>query len=322
MSISRVYRLLRMITMLQGSRKYTAAELARELEVSRRTIFRDLNMLEMAHIPYYFDPEKGGYQINRTFFLPPVNLTLPEALAMLMLTGRLRGASRLPLLTHASRAAVKLESALPESIRQHVGSVIDNLQASLGPLARHEGLEPTFEQLASALVERKVCRLVYISLFEKKQIVAYVHPLRLAFHGRAWYLLAYSASHGEVRTFKLARIRRLTVTDRTFQPPPPEKVRDHFGSAWSMIPEGTVHDVQVHFDRPVASNVAEVQWHPSQRVQWNDDGSAEFFVRVDGLGEIAWWVLGYGRHAEVVVPAALRKNVADSARAMATRYET
>ena len=54
MSTSRVYRLLRLITLLQGTKKYTAGDLAAELEVSRRTVFRDLNMLEMAHIPYYF----------------------------------------------------------------------------------------------------------------------------------------------------------------------------------------------------------------------------------------------------------------------------
>ncbi|NLW86197.1 MAG: HTH domain-containing protein, partial [Planctomycetes bacterium] len=53
MSISRVYRILRIITILQGSRGYTADELASELDVSRRTVFRDLNMLEMARIPYY-----------------------------------------------------------------------------------------------------------------------------------------------------------------------------------------------------------------------------------------------------------------------------
>ena len=320
MSISRVYRLLRMITMLQGSRTYSPGQLADELEVSRRTVFRDLNMLEMARIPYFFDEEKRGYRVNPNFFLPPVNLTLPEALAMLLLAGRLRGTGRLPLLAHASRAAVKLEAALPASIREHVGTVLDNLQASLGPLSRHEGLEAVFEELASAIVQRQVCRLVYISLHERKQLTLHARPYRLMFHGRAWYVLAHSEEHGELRTLKLLRIRKCTVLERTFPPPPPEQLQGYFGGAWSMIPEGRSYDVRVHFDRKVASNVAEVQWHPTQRVQWNDDGSVEFQARVDGLGEIAWWVLGYGPFAEVVAPPALREAVAGSARAMAARY--
>ncbi len=320
MSVSRVYRLLRVITLLQGTKGYTASELALELDVSRRTVFRDLNMLEMARIPYYFDEESGAYRINKHFFLPPINLTLPEALAMLVLTGRLRGASRLPLLSHGARAAVKMENALPDSIRRHVGSVIDQVHMSLGPLSRHEGLEGMFDELSAAAAERKVCKLVYLSFAERKQVTMTVHPLRLMFQGRAWYLLAHSTTHGELRTFKLARIRKLTVTDRTFTPPPAEKVDKHFGQAWSMIPEGKLHDVHLRFDRKMAGNVAEVQWHASQRVQWNDDGSMDFHVRVDGLGEISWWVLGYGATAEVISPPPLRKMIVDAAGQLLARY--
>ena len=60
MSTSRIYRLLKLITLLQQRRSYTATELAQELEVSKRTVFRDLNVLEMAQIPYFFDPATGG----------------------------------------------------------------------------------------------------------------------------------------------------------------------------------------------------------------------------------------------------------------------
>jgi len=185
MSISRVHRLLRLITILQSGRSYSANELADELEISRRTVFRDLNMLEMAHIPYYFDPDSGGYKISEHFFLPPVNLTLPEALSMLLLAGRMRGTGKLPLLAHGARAAVKLESVLPAPIRQHLGSVLDHVSVSVGPTSRHEGLDATFDELAGAIAARKACRIVYISFHERKQIETVVHPLRLAFLGRA-----------------------------------------------------------------------------------------------------------------------------------------
>jgi predicted DNA-binding transcriptional regulator YafY len=117
MSVSRIYRILRLITLLQSGRGWSATELARELEVSRRTVFRDLNTLEMARIPYFFDPETGGYRITRNFFLPPVNLTAGEALALLVLTGRLRGPANAALLPEAGRAAMKLQSALPAALR-------------------------------------------------------------------------------------------------------------------------------------------------------------------------------------------------------------
>jgi len=320
MQVSRIYRILRLITMLQSGRSYKAADLASELQVSRRTIFRDLNVLEMAHIPYYFDTENRTYRINRHFFLPPLNLTLTEALALLLLTRRLSGASGLPLLSQGAKAALKLESALPHAVREHVGSMIGRMGMHLPPAARHEGMEAMFDELAGAVAARRICRIVYISFHEQKQIVATVHPLRLVFRSRAWYLIAHSARHKEVRTFKLSRIRKLTVTERTFTPDDDVGVDEHFGDAWGMIPEGKLHNIHLHFEKKVAGNVAEVQWHRSQRVEWNDDGSIEYYVRVDGLGEISWWLLGYGDQVEVIAPAELRRRVRRIAANVAAKY--
>ena len=320
MSVSRIYRLLRLITMLQTRRDYTADELARELDVSRRTIFRDLNMLEMARIPYYFDTERGGYRISKHFFLPPINLTLTEALAMLMLTGRLRGARELPLISQGARAAMKVESALPAGIRRHIGSVIDRLHVSMAPASRHEGLDAMVDEIIGAIAGRHVCKIIYISFHDKKQIATTIRPLHLLFMGRAWYVLAHAAKFGEVRMFKLGRIRKLTVTTKTFSEPAGVDLDDHFGLAWQMIPEGTVYDVHLHFEPKVAANVAEVNWHRTQRVEWNDDGSIEFRVSVDGLGEIMWWILGYGDQVEVISPPALRGRLFEKASALVSTY--
>ena len=318
--VSRVYRLLRLITMLQSGRSYTVNELARELDVTRRTVFRDLNMLEMARVPYYFDAEEKRYRIREHFFLPPINLTLTEALALLALTGRLRTSSQVPLLGQSARAAMKLESALPPALRRDVGALVEGLSVRLRPTARHRGLDAMFDDLAVAVAARRVCRMVYISFQERKQLALVVHPLRLVFVQRAWYLIAYSVRHREVRTFKLGRVRKLTVTRSTFRSPADADAETHFGDAWCMIPEGKLYDVHLHFEPKVAGNVAEVHWHRSQRVEWNDDGSMEFHVRVDGLGEITWWVLGYGDQVEVVGPAPLRRRVAAVAKAVAQRH--
>ena len=88
MKVERIYRLFRLVTLLQSGHHYTAAELAEALEVSRRTVFRDLKALELARVPYYFDTDAGTYRLGEGFFLPAVTLTLPEALAVLALAGR------------------------------------------------------------------------------------------------------------------------------------------------------------------------------------------------------------------------------------------
>lgn len=319
MDVSRIYRLLRLITLLQSGRAYSAADLAEELQVSRRTVFRDLNALEMAHIPYYYDQASRCYRISQHFFLQPVNLTLGESLAMLTLAGRLDEPS-VPLLGQAARAAAKLESILPETLREHVGSIVSRMKLKLGPTAPHddEDIERYFDLLNGAILRSKVIRMEYESFAEGGTIEVEAEPLRLVFLQRAWYLRAFSRADGEVRTYKLLRIRRLEVTRAGFAHR--DEAEEGFGQAWLMIPEGKVYKVHLHFEPKVARNVAEVRWHDSQQVEFNDDGSMEFRVEVDGLGEIAWWILGYGDQVRVVSPAPLAKRIAETARRMAEQY--
>ena len=320
MNVSKVHRLLRLITLLQGGRNYSAADLARELEISKRTVYRDLNMLELAHIPYYFDPDTGGYRISGHFFLPPINLTLAEALSMLAMTGRIEGARNVPLLGHGTRAAVKLEGSLPRSIRGYVGSVLDKMTISLGPLADHEGLDSTFDTLSRAIVNRCICMLSYHSLYEQETIRLTVKPLKLLFMGRAWYLIAYSQRHRETRTFKLSRIEEIVLTSRVFTKPRDVDLDSYFGNAWSMIPEGREHRVHLRFAPKVATNVSEVRWHRTQETELRPDGWLDYRVTVDGLGEITWWILGYGDQVEVMAPASLRKIVVTIAKSVLSKY--
>jgi predicted DNA-binding transcriptional regulator YafY len=310
-----------MITMMQGDESVTVQELAGELQVSRRTVFRDLNMLELAHIPYYFDRERNGYRINRHFFLPPVNLDLTEALSILLMARRQSPAGAMPWPRQAYRAALKLESALPAGVREHIGSVLDRMEVRLPPAARTAGLDDLVERLTDAIGRRRVCQLIYLSFYEGRQLNETIHPLRLLFIQRAWYLLAWSVREAAVRTYKLARVKRLTVDAATFTPPPAQEVDQHLAGAWSMIPEGRLYDIHLRFDSKVAGNVAEVLWHPTQEVNWREDGSIDYSVRVDGLGEITWWILGYGDHVRVQGPPALARRVRDVARRVLSFYD-
>jgi len=80
-----------------------------------------------------------------------------------------------------------------------------------------------------------------------------------------------------------------------------------------MIPEGRIYDVKLKFSPKVASNVTEVHWHSTQSVTHNKDGSATIEFRVDGLGEIAWWILGYGDQVQIIAPRQLRRHICDIA---------
>jgi proteasome accessory factor B len=91
---------------------------------------------------------------------------------------------------------------------------------------------------------------------------------------------------------------------------------DYIGRAWSLIPEGRIYNVKLRFLPRVANNVAEVQWHSTQKVTFAKDGSAIVEFRVDGIGEIFWWILGYGDQVQVLSPRSLRQKIVSAARNM------
>ncbi len=316
MSISRIHRLIRLITLLRGRNAPTAADLADDLGVSKRTVFRDLNMLELAGVPYYHDEQAGGYRIAQTYFLPPVNLTLEEALAVTALVGQSR---QLPLHDLMAEAASKIESVLPRAIQAEVARSADNIAVAWPSQAKHSSVQERFEQIRRAIGDRRRLRVTYVSFYERGQIVLELSPWRLYYFQRAWYVIGHSHEHREVRTLKLGRIKELAESGRAWKDPGDFSLDKHFGNAWGMIPEGREYRVRLLFSPKVGPNVAEVNWHRTQKTTFRPDAAVEFEAAVDGLNEITWWIMGYGDQVEVLAPSELRRRVGEMARSMADR---
>jgi len=321
MRASRIQRIIRLIILLQSRRGYTAGDLAAECEVSRRTIFRDLRMLDLAGIPFYFDRAAGGYHIRSTFYLRPLNLNIEEALAILLLAQELGQGKGIPHLEQAWRAANKIESALPAEIRRTIGALADSVRITGARMTDAPRDASLFRQCREAVQVSRKARLVYRSLYEGRQVRTVLSPYALFFGERAWYVVGHSSTHRSVRMFKLGRIDRLTLTDDHFRRPARFSVDGYLGNAWHLIRGARPYNVVIRFAPKVATNVAEVRWHRTQKIAPQEDGSVLFRVRVDGIDEIAWWVLGYGPYAEVLKPAALRQKVAAMARETAARYD-
>src|SRR5690349_14951068 len=106
-------RLLELIMAIQSDRFPNARELAERCEVSRRTIYRDLDTLAAAGIPVRYRPDRQGYQLARGCSLPLPSLDEKEALALLIMARQWKGGAGLDLLRHARDGAVKLVQALP-----------------------------------------------------------------------------------------------------------------------------------------------------------------------------------------------------------------
>src|SRR5438128_2141858 len=133
MNLTRLSRLLQMIGLLQAGKGHNVNSLSLECGVSRRTVFRDLDVLRQAGVPLEHNEEFQAYHLSDSYLLPPTKFTASEALAVLVLCHELGGVRQMPFLAPARTAAAKLEASLPDALRKHVRGVADAIRIHLPP---------------------------------------------------------------------------------------------------------------------------------------------------------------------------------------------
>ncbi len=307
--------------MLQAGRGQTADSLAVECRVSRRTIFRDLEILRQAGVPLRFDDDRREHRIAGACLLPATNFTPQEALALVTLCRELGQSAGIPMYGAARSAAAKIESSLPAPLREEVREATRAVRIRREPVNPLDLSHDYYQQLLRAVTRRRAVRIEYRSLAEQKQLSTKLYPYQLFFNRRSWYIVGRSSWHRAVRTFHVGRISRVEILDEAFRVPRGFNIDRMVRNAWNLIPErGPDALVTVRFEPLVAQNVAEVLWHKNQRLEWRNDGRLDFHVQVSGIHEIAWWILGYGDQATVIRPERLRNLIADRARRMVERY--
>lgn len=308
--------------LLERGSAVNTATLQRATGVSRRTLFRDLEALRAAGVALVYDRRRDRYQLEHPPQLSPKQITTDEAAALVVLAEQLAAGVQIPFFEPAAGAARKLQNELPPAMRQQVAELSAAITLVPGGVAHLEDKRHIFFTLLEARGDRRVLRMRYASLTEWETIETKLRPYQIVYSRHSWYVIGRSSMHGEVRTFKLSRIDSLQLLDETYSLPRGFSVRRYLRNAWRIVPEpGKDQHVVIRFSNLVATNVAEVVWHPTQRLEPQEDGSLLFHAKVSGVTELSWWVLGYGDQAEVLRPARLRKLVAERARSMARMYD-
>ena len=297
----------------------TPDELARFLGMSRRTAYRDLRALEdELGIPVW--AEGGRWGLEREALLPAFRLSQGEAMAV-FLAARLMAKYADAYDPELAAAFQKLGEALPEVLGQHVHRTLDVMA---GRPPDPEGTR-RLRALTQAWAERRVVELTYdVSTYDpaRAERTARVRPYLIepSTETHALYLIGWDETKNAIRTFKLERIRQLTVTPEIFAAPPDGVIEEALERAWGIIADQGAVEVELRFAPAVASRVAETTWHPTQKVRRDADGSLEWRATVSGTIEIRSWILSWGPDVEVVAPAALRAEVATLLAHAAKRY--
>ncbi|MFJ9108796.1 helix-turn-helix transcriptional regulator [Streptomyces sp. NPDC102283] len=212
-------RLLKLLSLLQTPREWPGGELAERLDVSARTIRRDIDRLRDLGYPVEASRGSvGGYRLVAGAAMPPLLLDDEEAVAIAV--GLRAGAGHaIEGVDEASvRALAKLEQVLPARLRHRV-SVLQNATV---PLTRGDGatIDPrTLTTLASAATGRERLRFAYRS-GDGTRTKRQVEPYRLVSTGQRWYLVAYDLDREDWRTFRVDRVGEPYATGARFAPRP------------------------------------------------------------------------------------------------------
>ena len=219
----RADRLFRIVQMLRSGRLKTARALAERLQVSERTIYRDVRDLQLAGQP--IEGEAGvGYTLRREFDLPPLMFT-PEELTALVLGARLVQAwGGTESVIAAKSALARIEAVLPEALAARLDAIALYAPSFRMPMAHRKLLD----QLHAACLSRTVLEFSYTRLNEDASRTEHriIRPLALVFWTGVWTLAAWDEIRNDFRTFRLDRIERLEITSRNFTPKRGQRLED------------------------------------------------------------------------------------------------
>jgi len=322
----RASRLVSTLLLLQNRGRMTATELATQLEVSVRTVYRDVESLSAAGIPVYADrgPD-GGYRLVDGYRTKLTGLTSEEA-DTLFLAGVPDAAAELGLGAELAAAQLKLEASLAPELRERAARIRQRFHLDAPSWFRELDAVPHLAQAAAAVWDERRVAVRYLGAGSKpKESHSVLEPLGVVCKAGVWYLVA--ACGGKPRTYRVGRIVELDILPEVFHRPAEfdlvefwrDWVRHYEHGVYSaemvvrLSPRG--YDMVPFAWMAVASRATIANAEPP-----GEDGWRRAAVPIESLRHAMIEVLKLGKEIEVLEPPELRAQVRDAATALCALY--
>lgn len=295
-------RALQLLSLLQGRRNWSGEELRNRLEVSERTLRRDIDRLrELGYPVAATTGPAGGYQLEAGTEIPPLLLDDDEAVAIAMGLLTAAGGTITGIEETSLRALAKLEKVLPPRIRKRV----QLMQTAVVPLVRAWVTidADILTTVAMACRDRERLRFDYVTR-EGERSERHVEPHQVVTLSQRWYLLAYDRDREDWRTFRLDRVENPRATRMTFTPRPLPGGDPIEFVMRSLSSRPMRYQVRAVLDAPAAQVAANL--HPGQgEVEPIDEEHCLLRTQGDSLEWLAFMLIWHGVSFRVLEPPEL-----------------
>jgi predicted DNA-binding transcriptional regulator YafY len=295
-------RLLRLLSLLQARREWPGGELASRLEVSRRTVRRDVDRLRALGYPVHATAGVAGYRLGAGAILPPLLLDDDEAVATAIGLRTAAGGSVTGIEETSLRVLAKLEQILPSRLRQRIAA-LQSATVSVGSQAPTVSPE-VLTAIAAACRDHQTIRFDYRS-HEDAASVRTVEPHRLVHAGRRWYLVAWETGARDWRTFRVDRLLPRAWSGPRFAPRRPPDLDVAAYTSWAVSTAAYRYEGRFTMHAP-AGVVADRIPPTVGVVEAVDEGRCTLLTGANSLDQLAAWTAAIGVDFDVHEPPELR----------------
>ena len=294
-------RLFEIVQILLTEKKVTAEKLACHFEVSKRTIYRDIETLTLAQIPVYSEKGRyGGIGLIKNFTIDKSFLSQNEQNEILFALQSLNAVQY----SKNNVTLTKLNSIFNRKAD-------DWIEVDFSRYGENDSI--LFEKIKNSILEKKVIKFIYFNT-KGKISKRTVEPLKLWFKEKAWYLFAYCHKKKDIRQFKIARIKNLELTCEHFER---ELKKEDLKNQNNMNGKDT--KIVIEIDKSQAYRVYDEFFEESITKKENEN----FEITIE-IFENEWlygYLLSFGEHLKVLKPARIREILAKKVEKMRENYK-
>jgi len=307
-------RLLYILNKLDRRERVRVPEVAQELEVSERTVYRYLNSLMEAGFPIYYDKERGTYAFTSNFSLRRALLESEEVLILALARKTLE-----PLLGKAATSALNQIEKKITAPEKELSDLIKIF--GIQGLSNAPHLMELLKSLSSAIREHQVVKIEYEREPGETPEEREIEPYFVFFTGEFWYVHAWCRTREAQRTFALDKIRSWQLTDFYFNPRKEVLSLREVQEAFGPYIDGPSQEVIVHFSPEVKQYFLRRKWVKEQECRRLPDGWLEVRFKVRGLEGFKHWLYRWIPYFRIVSPPSLAKEITGDLRSVLKRQK-